>query len=413
MKKAKGEISKKKSQKINPINLWRMIKKTTMSSDKVVELMQQTNQVSIPPDKETQLEPSFTNSIEKFHKPMIDGQEGDTLDKALEAHGEVYEEEQEEEKEATKASIEVPHSAAAGVVSVDLKSYVEISFEIYARFGSLPNLHNWDYYTNVYRAAKRSIFMTKKKGKEETNMHLNIIYPMEGIWCLGVRHFVGLSLNMDDYEVTTHVSLLGCSKQGTCHQAFEESGSTILNYCSCNQTHGGFDHSMELVFPKSHKQQLMVLIVSNEAALLPGLWSIRQKDYVEWILYTTSGISSTLHHSWDEGSWGVLSFHVLQFTNFWLSSTAVVATFTYMVAIDEKTKVAVYTRVAINTTLTATSGPMGTINVIPIAAKIEYREFKGVRGHPYGEGDVNGRVNADYGLCIAMTNHLTNHHFVQ
>eukprot|EP01018_Ginkgo_biloba_P031890 Gb_12695 [translate_table: standard] len=42
-------------------------------SDKVAELMQQTNQASIPPHKETQLEPSFTNSIEKLHNPLIDG----------------------------------------------------------------------------------------------------------------------------------------------------------------------------------------------------------------------------------------------------------------------------------------------------------------------------------------------------
>eukprot|EP01018_Ginkgo_biloba_P034304 Gb_37969 [translate_table: standard] len=264
--------------------------------------------------------------------------------------------------------LEVPHGAAGGVVSVDLKSSVAISFEIYARFGSLPTLHNWDYYTNVSDAAESSMFMTLKKRKGQTNIHLNIIYPMEGIWCLGVRRFAGLSLNLDDHEVTMHVSLQGCpthcSKHGTCHHAFEESGLTIFSYCSCDRTHGGFDCSMELVSPKGHKQQSMALIVSNVAAILPGLWSIRQKAYAEWILYTTSGISSALYHSCDVGSWCVLSFHVLQFMDFWLSFMAVVATFIYMAAVDENTKVAIYTGVAIITALIAASGPTRTINII-------------------------------------------------
>eukprot|EP01018_Ginkgo_biloba_P023341 Gb_01158 [translate_table: standard] len=243
--------------------------------------------------------------------------------------------------------LEEPHGATGGVVSIDLKSSVAISFEIYARFGSLPTLHNGDYYTNVSYAAKSSIFITLNKRKGQTNMHLNITYPMKGIWCLGVRCFVALSLNVDDHEVTMHVSLLGCpthySKHGTCHQSFEESGLIIFSYCSCDQTHGGFDCSMELVTPKGHKRQSMALIVSNVATLLPGLGSIHQKAY---------------------------------FMDFWLSSMAVVATFIYMVAVDENTKVAIYIGVAIITSLIATSGPTRTISIILVAMKREYGEFK-------------------------------------
>eukprot|EP01018_Ginkgo_biloba_P018139 Gb_24644 [translate_table: standard] len=229
---------------------------------------------------------------DKTHKPMVDDQEGDTLDKELEAQGKVYEEEQEEEEDATKASIgskqhefpyqlnqipvgnshwQVPHSAARGVVSVDLKSSVEISFEIYARFGSLPTLHNSDYYTNVSHAAK--------------------------------------------------------------------------------------------------------------------------------------------------GSWGVLSFHVLQFMDFWLSSTFVVATFTYMVAVDEKTKVAIYTGVA--TALIAISGPTKTLNIILVALKRENREIKvPVRIQKCKRTSTLVRPHKrkgydDYGLCIATRNGLVNHRFDQ
>lgn len=34
--------------------------------------------------------------------------------------------------------------------------------------------------------------------------------------------------------------------------------------------------------------------------------------FAEWILYTSSGISSALYHSCDVGTWCILSFRVLQ-----------------------------------------------------------------------------------------------------
>jgi len=263
---------------------------------------------------------------------------------------------------------EVPFGAAGGVISVELRSHAAISFDIYARFGSLPTLHDWDYHTNVSDSVKSSIFTTVNGKNKQTKMHLNIIYPWEGVWCLGLRLPGGFNLIQDSQQVTMSILLQGCpmhcSKHGTCHHAYEESGLTLFSYCSCDRTHGGFDCSIELISPKGQKRQSAALIVSNIAALLPALWSIRQKAYAEWILYTASGISSALYHSCDVGSWCALSFHVLQFMDFWLSFMAVVATFIYMSAMDEKTKLAVHASVSIITALIAVNGPTRSINVI-------------------------------------------------
>lgn len=199
-------------------------------------------------------------------------------------------------------------------------------------------------------------------------MHLNIIYPSEGVWFLGLRLSGGFNLKQDSHQVTMSILLQGCpmhcSKHGTCRHAYEESGLTLFSYCSCDRTHGGFDCSIELISPKGQKRQSAALIVSNVAAILPALWSIRQKAYAEWILYTTSGISSGLYHSCDVGSWCALSFHVLQFMDFWLSFMAVVATFIYMSAMDEKPKLAAHASTAIITALIAVNGPTRSINII-------------------------------------------------
>ncbi|GLJ42213.1 hypothetical protein SUGI_0873920 [Cryptomeria japonica] len=265
---------------------------------------------------------------------------------------------------------EVPHGAAGGVMSIELRSNSIISFDIYARFGSLPTLHVWDYHANVTHSAESSINTTSKDANKQTKMHLIIIYPHEGIWCLGLRRSSGHNLNVDNQQVTMSVSLQGCpnhcSKHGTCQHKYEESGLTSFSFCYCDRTHGGFDCSKELISPKGKMWQSATLVVSNIAAILPALWSIHHKAYSEWILYTTSGISSALYHSCDSGSWCALSFHVLQFMDFWLSFMAVVATFIYMASMDDKTKVAVHTSTAIITALIAVNGPTRSINIILI-----------------------------------------------
>jgi hypothetical protein len=61
-----------------------------------------------------------------------------------------------------------------------------------------------------------------------------------------------------------------------------------------------------------HIVQSIALIASNAAALLPAYWALRQREYPEWVLFTSSGISSALYHACDVGTWCVLSYNVLQ-----------------------------------------------------------------------------------------------------
>lgn len=265
---------------------------------------------------------------------------------------------------------EVPRGAAGGVIAIELRTYSTISLDTYARFGNFPTHNVWDYHVNVSASAENSVTTTSKNANKRTKMQLNIIYPHEGMWGLGLRRSPGHNLSVHNQQVMMSVSLQGCpnhcSKHGTCHHKYEESGLTSFSFCYCDRTHGGFDCSKELISPKGQIWQSATLVVSNIAAILPALWSIHHKAYSEWILFTTSGISSALYHSCDSGSWCALSFHVLQFMDFWLSFMAVVATFIYMASMDDKTKVAVHTSTAIITALIAVNGPTRSINIILI-----------------------------------------------
>lgn len=46
--------------------------------------------------------------------------------------------------------------------------------------------------------------------------------------------------------------------------------------------------------------------------------------FAEWVLYTSSGISSGLYHACDVGTWCALSFHVLQVQFFFSLSSSFV-----------------------------------------------------------------------------------------
>ncbi|KAG5538347.1 hypothetical protein RHGRI_019062 [Rhododendron griersonianum] len=142
----------------------------------------------------------------------------------------------------------------------------------------------------------------------------------------------------------------------------------IFSYCSCDRDHGGFDCSIEIVSHKGHIWQSIALIASNVAALLPAYWSLHQKAYAEWVLFMCSGVSSGLYHACDVGTWCPLSFHVLQFMDFWLSFMAVVSTFVYLADIDEASKRTIHTIVAIITALMAAARPTSSTNITLVMA---------------------------------------------
>ncbi|XP_031482282.1 uncharacterized protein LOC116252268 isoform X3 [Nymphaea colorata] len=280
--------------------------------------------------------------------------------------------------------VDVPYGAAGGNIHVHIKSDSEIRYEIYARLGGLPSIDLWDYLNNGSSYSKDSMFLASQGSSLEEKGNFYVLYATEGTWCFGLRDVTGGQLQQ---QITMSVTLEGCPNgcynHGTCHSAVDESGLSIYSYCACDRNHGGLDCSFELISPRGaqsegqwlrcsqschieqeHIWQSICLIVSNGAALLPAFWSIHQKAIAEWILFTSSGISSALYHSCDVGTWCSLPYHVLQFLDFWLSFMAVVSTFIYMAAIDNASKRAMQMGVSILTALLAENGPTRTVNVV-------------------------------------------------
>ncbi|KAG5009177.1 uncharacterized protein LOC114418418 [Glycine soja] len=267
----------------------------------------------------------------------------------------------------TYFTLDIPRGAAGRNIHIRLSADVKISYEVYARFGGLPSLHSWDYYyANRTRKSDQSVFfMLYDSSDDEIDFY--IIYAREGTWGIGLRH---LYIGSDSLKAQTvmSISLEGCPKQcsshGDCKYSFDASGLTSYSFCSCDRNHGGFDCSIEIVSHKGHILQSIFLIGSNAAAILPAYWSLRQKAFAEWILFTSSGIASGLYHACDVGTWCALNFNVLQFMDFWLSFMAVVSTFVYLATVDEVYKRAIHTAVAILTALLAATKATRSSNVV-------------------------------------------------
>ncbi|KAF0898818.1 hypothetical protein E2562_011890, partial [Oryza meyeriana var. granulata] len=258
--------------------------------------------------------------------------------------------------------LDIPQGSAGALIHVQMKSDKELNYELYSKYGGLPSNESWDYYASRTSSSNGSVYFSLQNSTN-SDMDLSIFYAKEGTWCFGVKH----PSDKANSETYMSISLQGCHKncnqKGACHSSIDESGLTFYSFCTCDRDHGGFDCNDELVSPKGHIWQSVFLIASNGAAILPAFWALRQKAFAEWILYTSSGISSALYHSCDVGTWCILSFRVLQFLDFWLSFMAVVGTFIYMATIDEASKRAIHTAVFILTALLAATGATRSANI--------------------------------------------------
>ncbi|XP_054782819.1 uncharacterized protein LOC129290138 isoform X1 [Prosopis cineraria] len=263
--------------------------------------------------------------------------------------------------------LDIPHGAAGGNIHIRLSSDSKISYEVYARFGGLPSLDNWDYYyANKTRRSDPSMFFVLYESSDD-KIDFYIIYAREGMWGFGLRHLNTSTVSSKGQTVMS-LSLERCPKRcsshGDCKFSFDASGLTSYSFCSCDRNHGGFDCSIELVSHRGHVRESIFLIASNAAAIFPAYWALRQKAFAEWILFTSSGISSALYHACDVGTWCALNYNVLQFMDFWLSFMAVVSTFVYLATIDEVFKRAIHAAVAILTALMAATKATRSSNIV-------------------------------------------------
>ncbi|EEF50558.1 conserved hypothetical protein [Ricinus communis] len=267
--------------------------------------------------------------------------------------------------------LNIPRGAAGGNIHIRLTSDTKINYEIYARVGGVPSLDNSDYYyVNKTRSSDGSPFFLLYNSSEG-KVDFYILYVQEGTWTFGLKHLNTSIKNPNDQTIMS-VSVercpRRCSSHGECKVALDASGLTSYSFCSCDRTHGGFDCSVEIVSHRGHIQQSIALIASNAAAILPAYWALRKKALAEWVLFTSSGISSGLYHACDVGTWCALSFGVLQFMDFWLSFMAVVSTFVYLTTINEAYKRTIQTAVSILTALMAITKATRSSNIILVMA---------------------------------------------
>ncbi|KAF7826079.1 Transmembrane protein 8B [Senna tora] len=263
--------------------------------------------------------------------------------------------------------LDIPRGAAGGNIHIRLTSDMKISYEVYARFGGLPSLDNWDYfYANKTTRSDPSMFFVLYDSSDD-KVDFYIIYAREGTWGFGLRHLNASSVSLKSQTIMS-LSLERCPKRcsshGDCKFSFDASGLTSYSFCSCDRNHGGFDCSIEIISHQGHMRQSIFLIASNAAAILPAYWALRQKALAEWIIFTSSGISSALYHACDVGTWCALNYNVLQFMDFWLSFMAVISTFLYLPTIDEVFKRAIHTAVSILTALMAVTKATRSSNVV-------------------------------------------------
>ncbi|XP_073028873.1 uncharacterized protein [Primulina eburnea] len=266
--------------------------------------------------------------------------------------------------------LDIPSAAAGGSIHVHIASDVKISYEIYARYGGLPSLKDWDYfYANSTNNSNGSMFF-KLYDSDDDKISFYMLLVRGGTWSFGLRRLSSPygSASQTIISLSLERCPRKCSSHGTCQSVLDTSGLTLYSYCACDRNHGGFDCSIELVSHQGHIRQSIFLIASNAAAMLPAYWSLRNKAFAEWVLFMSSGISSALYHACDVGTWCVLSFHVLQFLDFWLSFMAVVSTFVYLSTISEVSKRTIHTVVAILTALMAETGPTRSSNIALVIA---------------------------------------------
>ncbi|KAL8138493.1 hypothetical protein V2J09_004494, partial [Rumex salicifolius] len=272
----------------------------------------------------------------------------------------------------TYFTLDIPHGAAGGNMHVRLNSNNEINYEIYARFGGLPSHDIWDYFyvSKSNNSDGSMFFMANNSSKEVVDFY--ILFIREGTWNLGIKQSDSSNRVSSD-ETEMFISLERCpnkcsSPHGSCTNFMDESGLAVYSYCSCDRTHGGFDCSVEIISHRGHMCQSVALIASNAAAILPAYWALRQRAFPEWVVYTSSGISSGLYHACDVGTWCALNFRVLQFMDFWLSFMAVVSTFVYLASIDEASRRTIHAAVSILTALIAISGATRSANIVLVIA---------------------------------------------
>ncbi|CAK9210599.1 unnamed protein product [Sphagnum troendelagicum] len=236
--------------------------------------------------------------------------------------------------------IVVPKGTSGAVLSIQLRHTWTSITDVYIRFEGIPTNEIWDFSTTTLEFQSSNVFERRKQS-------LDVVFPIEGMWCLGVQSQINDNSTLEKdtntnggahIQVTIHGCLNGCSGHGSCQTTNEASQLHFFSYCHCDATHGGHDCSLLLLLPFEQMVHIWALVGSNLAAILPSMWAFHHHAYSEWVTYTLSGVTSAIYHSCDAGGWCALSYDTLQFLDFWLSFLAVVMTCVYIASFAHSIK---------------------------------------------------------------------------
>ncbi|KAI9109979.1 hypothetical protein K1719_019020 [Acacia pycnantha] len=130
--------------------------------------------------------------------------------------------------------LDIPSGAAGGNIHIRLSSDSKISYEVYARFGGLPSLDNWDYYyANKTRRSDPSMFFIVLYESSDDKIDFYIIYAREGTWGFGLRHLntsIVSSKGQTDMSLSLERCPRRCSSHGSCKFSFDASGLTSYRF---------------------------------------------------------------------------------------------------------------------------------------------------------------------------------------
>ncbi|KAI9109960.1 hypothetical protein K1719_019001 [Acacia pycnantha] len=139
----------------------------------------------------------------------------------------------EPDNTSTYFLLHIPSGVAGGNIHIRLSSDSKISYEVYARFGGLPSLDNWDYYyANKTRRSDPSMFFMLYESSDD-KIDFYIIYAREGTWGFGLRHLntsIVSSKGQTDMSLSLERCPRRCSSHGSCKFSFDASGLTSYGF---------------------------------------------------------------------------------------------------------------------------------------------------------------------------------------
>lgn len=115
-----------------------------------------------------------------------------------------------------------------------LASDAKISYEIYARYGGLPSLKDWDYfYANPTNNSNGSMFF-KLYDSDDDKISFYMLFVRGGTWSFGLRRLSSPSGSASQTIISLSLERCPrkCSSHGTCQSVLDTSG-LALNRFEC------------------------------------------------------------------------------------------------------------------------------------------------------------------------------------